>query len=65
MKPAQSSDPQAIPLEEQLISVNAKTGLYLGARFVVGRAGADPVQGAAGVVLLPRDVAHLRRRGSL
>jgi len=32
MKPAQSSDPQALPLEEQLVGVNAKTGLYPGAR---------------------------------
>ncbi len=32
MKPAQASDPQALPLEEQLVGVNAKTGLYPGAR---------------------------------
>ena len=32
MKPSQSSDPQALPLEEQLVGVNAKTGLYPGAR---------------------------------
>ncbi len=32
MKPAQTSDPQTIPLEEQLVGVNAKTGLYPGAR---------------------------------
>ena len=32
MKPAQTSDPQALPLEEQLVGVNAKTGLYPGAR---------------------------------
>ena len=32
MKPAQSSDPQALLLEEQLVGVNAKTGLYPGAR---------------------------------
>jgi REP element-mobilizing transposase RayT len=32
MKTAQSSDPQALPLEEQLVGVNAKTGLYPGAR---------------------------------
>ncbi|MCF7789065.1 MAG: transposase [Prosthecobacter sp.] len=32
MKSAQTSDPQALPLEEQLIGVNAKTGLYPGAR---------------------------------
>ncbi len=32
MKPAQSPDPQALPLEEQLVGVNAKTGLYPGAR---------------------------------
>ena len=32
MKPTQSTDPQALPLEEQLVGVNAKTGLYPGAR---------------------------------
>jgi hypothetical protein len=32
MKPAQTSDPQTITLEEQLVGVNAKTGLYPGAR---------------------------------
>ena len=32
MKPAQTSDPQTLPLEEQLVGVNAKTGLYPGAR---------------------------------
>jgi putative transposase len=32
MKPAQSPDPQSLPLEEQLVGVNAKTGLYPGAR---------------------------------
>ena len=32
MKPAQSPEPQALALEEQLIGVNAKTGLYPGAR---------------------------------
>ena len=32
MKPTQSSDPQALRLEEQLVGVNAKTGLYPGAR---------------------------------
>ncbi|WP_395748834.1 transposase [Prosthecobacter sp.] len=32
MKPAQPSDSQSIPLEEQLVGVNAKTGLYPGAR---------------------------------
>ncbi|MCF7787541.1 MAG: transposase [Prosthecobacter sp.] len=32
MKSAQSSDPQPLPLEEQLIGVNAKTGLYPAAR---------------------------------
>ena len=32
MNPAQSSDPQPVPLEEQLVGVNAKTGLYPGAR---------------------------------
>ena len=32
MKHAQSSDPQSLPLEEQLVGVNAKTGLYPGAR---------------------------------
>ena len=32
MKPSQSSDSQALPLEEQLVGVNAKTGLYPGAR---------------------------------
>jgi len=32
MKSAQTSDPQALPLEEQLVGVNAKTGLYPGAR---------------------------------
>ncbi|WP_397385677.1 hypothetical protein, partial [Prosthecobacter sp.] len=32
MNLAQTSDPQALPLEEQLIGVNAKTGLYPGAR---------------------------------
>ncbi|MDI1312559.1 transposase [Prosthecobacter sp.] len=32
MNPAQSSEPQAISLEEQLVGVNAKTGLYPGAR---------------------------------
>ena len=32
MKPAQSTDFQALPLEVQLVGVNAKTGLYPGAR---------------------------------
>ncbi len=32
MKPAQYPDPQPLPLEEQLMGVNAKTGLYPGAR---------------------------------
>jgi len=32
MKPAQSSDPQELALEEQLVGVNVKTGLYPGAR---------------------------------
>ena len=32
MKPAQTSDPQTITLEEQLVGVNAKTGIYPGAR---------------------------------
>ena len=32
MKSAQSPHPQPLPLEEQLIGVNAKTGLYPGAR---------------------------------
>ncbi len=32
MNPAQTSDHQALPLEEQLLGVNAKTGLYPGAR---------------------------------
>ncbi len=32
MKPAQTSDRQVLPLEEQLVGVNAKTGLYPGAR---------------------------------
>jgi hypothetical protein len=32
MKPAQTSDPQTLPLEEQLVGVNAKTGIYPGAR---------------------------------
>lgn len=32
MKPGQSPDPQPLPLEEQLVGVNAKTGLYPGAR---------------------------------
>ena len=32
MKPAQSPDSQSLPLEEQLVGVNAKTGLYPGAR---------------------------------
>ncbi|MCF7786298.1 MAG: transposase [Prosthecobacter sp.] len=32
MKTAQTSDPQTLPLEEQLVGVNAKTGLYPGAR---------------------------------
>ena len=32
MKTTQTSDPQSVPLEEQLIGVNAKTGLYPGAR---------------------------------
>ncbi len=32
MKPAQTSDPQTLPLEEQLVGVNAKTGLYPAAR---------------------------------
>ena len=36
MKPAQTSDPQALPLEEQLVGVNAKTGLYPGARSCSG-----------------------------
>jgi putative transposase len=32
MKLAQTSDPQTLPLEEQLVGVNAKTGLYPAAR---------------------------------
>ena len=32
MKPAQSPHPQPLPLEEQLVGVNAKTGLYPAAR---------------------------------
>jgi putative transposase len=32
MKTAQSAEPQSLPLEEQLVGVNAKTGLYPGAR---------------------------------
>ena len=32
MKPVQSPDSQPLPLEEQLVGVNAKTGLYPGAR---------------------------------
>jgi hypothetical protein len=32
MNSAQSSEPQSLPLEEQLVGVNAKTGLYPGAR---------------------------------
>jgi putative transposase len=32
MKPVQSIDPQTLRLEEQLVGVNAKTGLYPGAR---------------------------------
>lgn len=32
MKTAQISDPQPLPIEEQLVGVNAKTGLYPGAR---------------------------------
>ncbi len=32
MKAAQTTDPQTLPLEEQLVGVNAKTGLYPGAR---------------------------------
>jgi putative transposase len=32
MKTTQTSDPQALPLEAQLVGVNAKTGLYPGAR---------------------------------
>ena len=32
MKPSQTADPQTLPLEEQLVGVNAKTGLYPGAR---------------------------------
>ena len=32
MNPAQSPHPQPLPLEEQLVGVNAKTGLYPGAR---------------------------------
>jgi hypothetical protein len=32
MKAAQTPDPQTLPLEEQLVGVNAKTGLYPGAR---------------------------------
>jgi hypothetical protein len=32
MSSAQSSEPQQLPLEEQLVGVNAKTGLYPGAR---------------------------------
>ena len=32
MKPAQSPHPQSLPLEEQLVGVNAKTGLYPAAR---------------------------------
>jgi hypothetical protein len=32
MKPAQTFDSQSLPLEEQLVGVNAKTGLYPGAR---------------------------------
>jgi hypothetical protein len=32
MNSAQSSEPQSLPLEDQLVGVNAKTGLYPGAR---------------------------------
>jgi putative transposase len=32
MNSAQSTEPQPLPLEEQLVGVNAKTGLYPGAR---------------------------------
>jgi putative transposase len=32
MKPTQFTDSQSLPLEEQLVGVNAKTGLYPGAR---------------------------------
>ncbi len=32
MNPSQSPDSEALPLEEQLVGVNAKTGLYPGAR---------------------------------
>ncbi|MDP1588934.1 MAG: hypothetical protein Q8M07_14385 [Prosthecobacter sp.] len=32
MKPAESTDSQSPPLEAQLVGVNAKTGLYPGAR---------------------------------
>ena len=32
MNSTQSSEPQSLPLEEQLVGVNAKTGLYPGAR---------------------------------
>ena len=32
MNPAQSPHPQSLPLEEQLVGVNAKTGLYPAAR---------------------------------
>ncbi|MBB5031164.1 transposase [Prosthecobacter vanneervenii] len=32
MQPAQSAHPQSLPLEEQLVGVNAKTGLYPAAR---------------------------------
>lgn len=32
MNPAQATDSQPLPLEEQLVGVNAKTGLYPGAR---------------------------------
>ncbi len=32
MQPAQSTHPQSLPLEEQLVGVNAKTGLYPAAR---------------------------------
>jgi len=36
MKHAQTSDPQALALEAQLVGVNAKTGLYPGARYWSG-----------------------------
>jgi hypothetical protein len=32
MNLSQTTDPQTLPLEEQLVGVNAKTGLYPGVR---------------------------------